>query len=63
VAVGTDPSGQGQFGLTVLTPIDHDNIERYLPNLARSARKLAAAHATADAARGRAARAEAFARG
>jgi DNA-binding IclR family transcriptional regulator len=43
VAVGTDPSGQGQFGLTVLTPIDHDNIERYLPNLAQSARKLGAA--------------------
>jgi DNA-binding IclR family transcriptional regulator len=43
VAVGADPSGQGQFGLTVLTPIDHDNIERYLPNLALSARKLGAA--------------------
>ena len=43
VAVGTDPRGGGRFGLTVLTPIDHDNIERYLPSLVLSARKLGAA--------------------
>jgi DNA-binding IclR family transcriptional regulator len=43
VAVGIDPSGHGQFGLTVLTPIDHANIERYLPSLAISAHRLSAA--------------------
>ena len=43
VAVGTDPSGRGQFGLTVLTPINYDNIERHLPSLAQSARKLGTA--------------------
>jgi DNA-binding IclR family transcriptional regulator len=43
VAVGTDRHGGGQFGLTILTPIDYDNIERYLPSLARAARALSAA--------------------
>lgn len=43
VPVGTDPRTGDQFGLTVLTPIDYDNIERYLPSLALFARKLGAA--------------------
>lgn len=43
VPVGADPRTGGQFGLTVLTPIDHDNIERYLPSLVLFARKLGAA--------------------
>jgi DNA-binding IclR family transcriptional regulator len=43
VPVGTDPRTGGQFGLTVLTPIDHDDIERYLPTLILIARKLGAA--------------------
>lgn len=40
VPVGADPQTGGQFGLTVLTPINHDNIERYLPSLVLFARKL-----------------------
>jgi DNA-binding IclR family transcriptional regulator len=43
VAVGTDPRTGGQFGLTVLTPLDYDNIERYLPTLVTVARKLGSA--------------------
>jgi DNA-binding IclR family transcriptional regulator len=43
VPVGADPRTGRQFGLTVLTPIGHDNIERYLPILSSSARKLGAA--------------------
>jgi DNA-binding IclR family transcriptional regulator len=43
VAVGVDPGTGGQFGLTVLTPLDHDNIERYLRTLVVFARKLGTA--------------------
>jgi len=43
VPVGTDPRTRGQFGLTMLTPIDYENIERYLPSLATFARKLGTA--------------------
>ncbi len=43
VPVGADPQTGGQFGLTVLTPIHYENIERYLPSLALFARKLGAA--------------------